>query len=120
MTQCVVLDGWHRGHIVVIPSGAPPTLRLYRPKVVTWCACNIDQIAEPFTHDASVCEYKVCMRSIDGQTAAYSEKGNSDALLKGRDWVQRNDVGILSKPAPLYWNTTLDVDCHDSQAWPRP
>lgn len=119
MVRCVVLDGWHKGHVVVFPGPAPPTIKLHRPKVVTWCSCNADNEPEPFINDPSADEYQLCLRGLDGEVSAYSVNGRSDALLNGRDWVQRSDVGILARPKPIYFDTVLDVDCHDERAWPR-
>lgn len=111
--QCVVLDGWHKGHVVMLPD-APPTIRLYQPKVVTWCECS--ESLDATASDPTAREYKLAFRATDGEVACYSVKGDSGALLSGRDWIA-GIRGLLASPKPLYWNEVLDVDCRDERAF---
>lgn len=104
---CIVLDGWHQGHVVTLPI--QPTIKLLRPEVHTDCACNPDSfetfIALPAEHI-----YKLTFLSLDHKWALYTTDGNPEHIVSSRDWVTR--PGGWAKAAPIYF------DCRNEKAWP--
>lgn len=113
MTTCIVLDGWHKGETLIL-NGAPSTIRLYRPPVVTTCYCNPDSYYESGATTEKVDVLQLAFRSVDGEVALYSTDGKSHHIL-AREWVARADdaLGFFYKPQAL-----LYVGCRDHRAWP--
>ena len=106
--ECIVLDGWHKGHQVVLPD-VLPTLSLIRPEVVTMDYCCD---GEEFTRAPSNRhDYKLAFYSVDGKTALYSTDGSSKPITK-RDWIVPNAKNWAEQP--------LYVGMHDPRSVTAP
>lgn len=104
--KCIVIDGWHKGHMVVLPS-ALPRLELPRPAVTTIDDCY--EPSEVFKAPAGNDMYTLAFRAIDGKSAIYTVKGNSEPMVSNRDW--------LTYPNDKPWkDTPIVVGCHEHQA----
>jgi len=111
---CIVLDGWHLGETLMLPSPAPPSINLYRPRVVTTCECSPNDYYESAPTSAAFDTLKLAFRSIDGETALYSTDGSSRPITN-RGWVApRDGRAMFYKP-----NDLLYVGCRDHRAWPE-
>lgn len=113
MTTCIVLDGWHRGETLIL-ADAPPTIKLYRPRVTTVCECNPDSTYETEPATARVDTLLLAFRSVDREVALYSTDGKSHHIL-ARGWVMRQDSGPFYKEHEL-----LYVGCRDHRAFNEP
>ena len=103
--KCIVLDGWHKGHVVDLPSPVH-SLELYRPTVVTIDdCCDGDVVAEAPTNRHS---YPLAACSVDRSTALYSTDGSLDSLWKNHDWIVPIDKNWLEQP--------LYVGIHDPRS----
>lgn len=104
--KCIVIDGWHKGHMVILPR-ALPHLELPRPAVITYCDCNIED--EVWKAGPNTDMYTLAFTAVDGKSAIYTLKGDSESMVSNRDWhTYRND---------LPWkDTPITVGCHDEQA----
>lgn len=73
MIQAIVIDGFHKGHVVRLPYH--PTIKLLKPRVimVDTCCDGDEMVPEP----QDILEYKECFRAIDGQVVLYSTTGES-------------------------------------------
>lgn len=108
-----MLNGWHRGETLIL-SDAPPTIRLYRPRVMTTCECNPDSYYESGPTDATIDTLLLAFRSVDREVALYSTDGKSRHIMD-RGWVTRQEnEGWFYKPHEL-----LYVGCRDHRAWPQ-
>lgn len=87
MITAVVLDGFHKGHVVRMDYH--PTIKLLKPKVQTidYC-CGGDDIGMPTLDE--IVEYKECFRGVDTDVVLYSTKGASTDFLGWFGW-QRSD-----------------------------
>jgi hypothetical protein len=103
---CIVIDGWHKGHMVIMPR-ILPVLELPRPVVTTFCECSIED--EVFKAGPSRDVYVLAFRAIDGKSAIYTVKGDSEPMVSNRDWhTYKNE---------LPWkDTPIIVGCHDERA----
>lgn len=72
--QAIVLDGFHKGHVVSMEY--MPTLKLLKPRNITvdYC-CDMGQIVNDPIPD--YVEYKECFRGVDQKVVLYSQKGDS-------------------------------------------
>lgn len=102
---CIILDGWHQGHVVTLPI--QPSIKLLRPKVTTDCNCG--DTFESYESQASVHEYKLTFLSLDHKWALYTTDGNPERIADRRDWVTKPGGWTA---APLYF------DCRHEKAWP--
>lgn len=98
----VVLDGFHKGHVVHGHYG--PTLRLLKPRSLTVDYC-CDKNITVDTPISEYVEYVECFRAVDTDVVLYSEKGNSTDFL---GWFNRE---VTDTP----WNeyTTLYFGYHN-------
>ena len=74
--RAVVIDGFHKGQMVVMEYH--PTLKLYKPKTVTvdYC-CDFSE----YPSSEEILEYRECFRGVDGKVVLYSQKGDSTAVF---------------------------------------
>ena len=70
----IVLDGFHKGHVV--RTQYMPTLKLLKPRSLTVDYC-CDSNVTVNTPIAEATEYKECFRAVDGNIVLYSQKGES-------------------------------------------
>lgn len=104
--KCIVIDGWHKGHMVILPQMLS-VLRLHRPAVTTICDCS--EFEETFKPAPSIDTYRLAFAAVDGKSAIYTVKGDSEPMVSNRDWhTYANDKPW--KDTPLY------VNCHDDRA----
>lgn len=100
--HAVIIDGFHKGHVVRAEYG--PTIKLLKPRTLTvdYCCDGETIVDNPI---ADYIEYKECFRGVDGDVVMYSEKGESGAFL---GWFGRE---VSLKP----WNeyTTLYFGYHN-------
>ena len=103
--ECVVLDGFHKGHVVRLPYH--PTIRLYKPKTQTvdFC-CGGEDIGE--LKPDEILEYKECFRAADGMTVLYSVKGASMETVQS----MVGPGGTLYAERPWGKRTTLRLGFH--------
>jgi hypothetical protein len=73
MIQAIVIDGFHKGHVVRMQYH--PTLRLLKPTIIMVDTC-CDDMEMPPTPD-EIIEYKECFRAVDGEIVLYSTTGAS-------------------------------------------
>lgn len=105
--KCIVINGWHKGHVVTLPS-ILPAIELPRPAVITFCDCDPadDEIFEVKPNKNT---YLLAFRALDGKSAIYTVKGDSEPMVINRDWhTYSND-----KP---WKDTPITVGCHDERA----
>lgn len=76
--QAVVINGFHKGHIVRVPYA--PTLNLPKPItiMVDTCCGGDEMLPEP----AKILTYKECFRAVDRGIVLYSVEGKSQALFE--------------------------------------
>lgn len=77
--QAVVIDGFHKGHVLRLPYS--PVISLAKPKVVMVDVC-CPQYPDSH-HDAEILQYKECFRAVDKEMVLYSVDGKSTALFEG-------------------------------------
>lgn len=105
--KCLIIDGWHSGHLIEMPE-PPPELRLLRPSVNTTCSCNHED--EHITHSEPKEEsYRAAFKSLDGKVVLYTPSGDSENILESRDWIVRR---------PYSKGRAVEVECHDPRAFP--
>lgn len=101
--RAIILDGFHKGHVVVMEY--MPTVKLIKPRNLTvdYCCDNDVTVNDPIH---SYVEYKECFRGVDHDVVLYSEKGKSSDFLS---WF--NKTVASEKP----WNefTTLYFGYHN-------
>lgn len=108
MFKCIVINGWHKGHMVTLPT-ALPTIRLPRPAVTTICDCDPGREPETFNAESNAGTYVLAFRALDGKSAIYTVKGDSEPMVSNRDWhTYKNDLP--------YKDTPIIVGCHDERA----
>ncbi len=99
----IVLDGFHKGHVVQMEY--MPTLRLIKPRKITvdYCCDGDTTVDGPIAIDI---QYKECFRAVDQNVVLYSEKGESRDFLS---WFNKNATS--DEP----WNeyTTLYFGYHN-------
>jgi hypothetical protein len=100
--RAIILDGFHKGHVVAMEYG--PTIKLLKPRSlkVDYC-CDGDILVDNPT-DIEV-EYKECFRGVDKEIVMYSEKGKSSDFLS---WFKHE---VSMKPWTEY--TTLYFGYHN-------
>ena len=101
--QAIILDGFHKGHVVVMDY--MPTVKLIKPRNLSvYEYDDVDTVVNDPIH--SYVEYKECFRGADKNVVLYSEKGESRDFLS---WFNKNQVS--EEP----WNeyTTLYFGYHD-------
>lgn len=87
----VVIDGFHKGHVVRMEYC--PILKLLRPAIVRvdYC-CDMSE----FREDESGMEvYKECFRAVDQRVVLYSTTGESMAVFNGFFGF---DMEVVNKP----------------------
>lgn len=94
MITCIVLDGWHKGHVVQMPEELQEIV-LLRPPVVTIDDCCDGEIVNKVPSNRH--HYKLAFTSIDGETALYTKDGSSKAIQANRDWVRPVDSNWLEQ-----------------------
>lgn len=107
LIKCLVLDGYHKGHSVVVDR--PLTeLRLLKPTTTTidFC-CNEGDEVMGVDRDVKK-SYILAGYSVDRTQAFYSTNGSMECLFD-RDWIAHKD-GILWHEQPIY------VGMHDPRA----
>jgi len=107
--NCIVLDGWHKGHLVTLPE-PPHSLSLIRPEVITidYCCDGEEHRRVPTNkHD-----YHLAFTSLDRKTALYTTDGSSIAFDR-RDWIV-NIRGVQWAEQPIY------VGMHDPRSVTQP
>lgn len=99
----IVLDGFHKGHVVRM--NYMPTLKLIKPRNITvdYC-CENDMTVNDALYN--YVEYKECFRATDKNVVLYSVKGESRDFLS---WFNKN---VISETP---WNeyTTLYFGYHN-------
>lgn len=105
MVNCIVLDGWHKGHMIRLPN-TPQEIHLLRPRTITIDdCCDGEKVADiPKGQDT----YILAMGSIDGDTALYSSDGSSKSMWENKRWVVPNDKNWIEED--------LYVGIHDHRA----
>ncbi len=105
--ECIVLDGWHKGHHVILPD-VHQSLSLIRPEVITvdYC-CDGEEFTRAPTnrHD-----YRLAFYSVDKKTALYSTDGSSRPITQ-RDWIVPDNKNHKS-----WIETPLYVGMHDPRS----
>ena len=103
--KCLVLDGFHKGHMVVL--GEPLNqLTLLKPRAITVDDCCDGSIVGA-DNDIKK-SYIMAGYSVDRTMAFYSTDGSMESLLK-RDWIAV-ESGIRWHEQPIY------VGIHDPRA----
>lgn len=74
----IVLDGFHKGHVVRMEY--MKTLRLLKPRSLTVDYCCDGDVTVDSPVDSYV-DYKECFRAVDGDVVLFSEKGKSMDIL---------------------------------------
>lgn len=106
--KCIVINGWHKGHMITLPQ-ALPIIKLPRPKVVTVCDCSDLYGEERFIAVPKIDTYMLAFGAVDGKGAIYTVKGDSEPMFSNRDWH------TYSNRSP-WKDTPLIVGCHDDRA----
>jgi len=99
----IILDGFHKGHVVRMDY--MPTLKLLKPRKITVdYYCDNSMLVDNAIPEHI--EYKECFRGVDQDTVLYSEKGKSGDFLS---WF--NSQQVSESP----WNeyTTLYFGYHN-------
>lgn len=99
--QAIVIDGFHKGHVVRMPYY--PTIKLMKPIVVMVDTCCYGDELPP--EPAQPIEYKECFRAVDQEIVLYSTTGKSEDLHK---WF-----GVALSDKPWRADTTLYMGFHD-------
>jgi hypothetical protein len=68
MIQAIVIDGFHKGHVVRLPY--QPTIKLLRRRTIMIDTCCGGD--EMFPSEQEILEYKECFRAVDGEVVLYS------------------------------------------------
>lgn len=76
--QAIVIDGFHKGHVVRMPYY--PTIKLLKPTVIMVDTC-CDDIEMAPEHPKTI-EYKECFRAVDQDIVLYSTTGKSEKVLE--------------------------------------
>lgn len=109
--RIIVIDGFHKGHVVDLSNPAPP-IKLIKPKTITICDCDEpgSMQGEHFNFDSSEISYRCAFKSIDGNVALYSQSGESAAIF---------DSGFAHvwREKPWGRDEVLYFGCHDFHAW---
>ncbi len=81
---CIVLDGFHKGHVVRMPNYLP-VLRLLKPRInrIDYC-CHSDD--EGLIEEPEQLEYLACFHAVDQDVVLYSQKGKSLDILGMFPW----------------------------------
>ena len=102
LITAIILDGFHKGHI--LKTEYIPTIRLLKPRTLTvdYCCDGDISVNTPIPEDIT---YQECFRAVDQDVVLYSEKGKSSDFL---GWFQKE---ATSNP----WNeyTTLYYGYHN-------
>lgn len=101
MIQAIVIDGFHKGHVVRLPY--QPTIKLLKPMVIMVDTCCVGGEMPP--DDPQIVEYKECFQAVDGEVVLYSTTGSSPDI-KG---FFPAEFSLL----PWGSNTTLYFGYHD-------
>lgn len=105
MIRCIVLDGWHKGHMVDLPEPRQ-VISLIRPRVITFDdCCDGSEVADVSSNKH---DYSLAFRSVDGEVALYSTDGKSKHIYNQRDWITTADGKWAEQP--------LYVGIHDPRA----
>lgn len=105
MVRCIVLDGWHKGHMVTLPE-VLPRLSLLKPKTITiddCCDGDVVGVDRDLRKD-----YYLAFVSIDRRVALYSIDGKPDSFFADRNWVVPADKNWVEQP--------LYVGIHDPRS----
>ena len=98
----IVLDGFHKGHVVRMEY--MKTLKLLQPRTiqVDYCCDYPNSVVEPIAKEI---EYKECFRAVDGDVVFYSQSGKSMDFIGWFEWNKTRQR----------WNefTTLYMGYHD-------
>jgi len=101
MVECIVLDGWHKGHHLVLPD-TYPRISLLKPETITIDDCCD---GEPAGIDKDLRkDYLLAFVAVDKKIALYTTDGTSKAITQ-RDWVTPANRNWLEQP--------LYVSIHD-------
>ena len=103
MIQAIVIDGFHKGHVVRLPYH--PTIKLLQPSVIMVDTCCGDGTDEMFPSEPRIIEYKECFRAVDQEVVLYSTSGASPDI-KGFFPAEFSRL-------PWGTNTTLYFGYHD-------
>lgn len=103
LITAVILDGFHKGHVVRMEN--MPSLRLPEPRNLTtdYC-CDADSTVNNAVPEYR--EYVECFRAVDGDVVMYSEKGKSRDFMS---WFNRE----VSSESPWNEYTTLYFGFHN-------
>lgn len=105
--QCLVIDGYHKGHTVTVATPLQ-ALSLLKPKIITIDdCCNEGDEVVGIDRDLRK-EYLLAGYSVDRSIAFYSTDGSMQSLLN-RNWVSHID-GYRWHEQPIY------VGMHDPRA----
>lgn len=92
--DCIVLDGWHKGHHIVMPK-VHKKIVLMKPVTTTVDDCCGGEVVG---QDAELQkEYVLAFASEDGKTCLYSTDGKSGSIMH-RNWIVPNDRNWLETP----------------------
>lgn len=99
----IILDGFHKGHVVHTAEYLP-TIKLLRPKsvVIDYCCDGSEHELNP---TADYVEYVACFHAVDKKVVLYSEEG------KSMDFLTQFPHEVTSRP----WSpkTYLKFGYHD-------
>lgn len=101
---CIVLDGWHKGHTVVLP-GVQQTISLLKPKTITIDDCCDGEMVG-VDRDLRK-DYRLAFVSVDQEIALYTVDGTSKAITQ-RDWITPANKNWVEEP--------LFVGIHDPRS----
>lgn len=105
--KCLVLDGYHKGHCITVPTPLHE-LSLLKPVTITvdYCCNGGDEVMGVDRTQRK--DYKLAGYSVDRSIAFYSTNGSMECLFD-RDWVAHKD-GYNWPEQPIY------VGMHDPRA----
>jgi hypothetical protein len=82
-------------------------MTLPRPAVTTFCDCSIGE--EAWKADPNADNYVLAFQAVDGKSAIYTVKGDSEPMVNNRGWH--------TYKSELPWkDTPIIVGCHDERA----
>lgn len=96
VVQAIVIDGFHKGHVVQLPYH--PTIRLLKPRTIMVDTCCDDMEMPP--NNEEVIEYKECFRAVDGEVVLYSTTGVIRRTSKGS--FQQNSAWLPGHTTPPF------------------
>jgi len=106
--RIIIIDGFHKGHVIDMPNPSP-TIKLIKPKTITVCDCDEPDLSR-FEYDSAEITYQCAFKSLDGNVALFSQKGDSLSLFD-------SGFGHVWREKPWNKDETLYFGCHDYHSW---